>query len=154
MTNVIDHALKTYARMDVETGVAGASPETLIVMLYDGAISAIGMARHRLEAGDHAGKGRCISKAIGIIEEGLRGSLDVDAGGELASNLSALYEYMSHRLMVANLRNDGVILDEVAGLLRDLKLAWDGLVAGQQAAVARAFDAPPVARSAMSYGKV
>ena len=56
MTNVIDHALKTYARMDVETGVSGASPELLIVMLYDGAISAIGMARHRLEAGDHAGK--------------------------------------------------------------------------------------------------
>ena len=154
MTNVIDHALKTYARMDVETGVSGASPELLIVMLYDGAISAIGMARHRLEAGDHAGKGRCISKAIGIIEEGLRGSLDPDAGGELAGNLSALYEYMSHRLMLANLRNDAGILDEVAGLLRDLKLAWDGLVASQQTPAPVVHDIPPAARSAMSYGKV
>jgi flagellar protein FliS len=61
---------------------------------------------------------------------------------------------MSHRLMLANLRNDAAILDEVAGLLRDLKLAWDGLVAGQQTPAPVVHDVPPAARSAMSYGKV
>ncbi len=153
MTNVIDHALKTYARMDVETGVAGATPEMLIVMLYDGAIRAIATARVRMEADDQQAKGQAISKAIGIIEEGLRGSLDAEAGGELGSNLSDLYEYMSHRLMLANLRNDPSMLDEVSDLLRALKTAWDGLINPQGAAVAVAQDAPP-SRSSTSYGRV
>jgi flagellar secretion chaperone FliS len=153
MTNVIDHALKTYARMDVETGVAGATPEMLIVMLYDGAIRAIATARVSIEAGDQQGKGQSISKAIGIIEEGLRGSLDAAAGGELGSNLSDLYEYMSHRLMLANLRNDSSMLDEVSDLLRALKTAWDGLISPQGVAVPESRDAPP-ARASTSYGRV
>lgn len=153
MTNVIDHALKTYARMDVETGVAGATPEMLIVMLYDGALRAIATARVRMEAGDAQAKGQAISKAIGIIEEGLRGSLDAAAGGELGNNLSDLYEYMSHRLMLANLRNDATMLDEVSDLLRSLKTAWDGLISPQGAAVTEVRDAPP-ARPSTSYGRV
>jgi len=153
MTNVIDHALKTYARMDVETGVSGATPEMLIVMLYDGALRAIATARVCLEAGDQQGKGQAISKAIGIVEEGLRGSLDTAAGGELGSNLSDLYEYMSHRLMLANLRNDSSMLDEVSDLLRALKTAWDGLISPQGAPVAETRDAPP-ARPSTSYGRV
>lgn len=153
MTNVIDHALKTYARMDVETGVAGATPEMLIVMLYDGALRAIATARVRMEEGDQQVKGQAISKAIGIIEEGLRGSLDAAAGGELGSNLSDLYEYMSHRLMLANLRNDPSMLDEVSDLLRELKTAWDGLINPLGANVAEVRDAPP-ARSSTSYGRV
>lgn len=153
MTNVIDHALKTYARMDVETGVAGATPEMLIVMLYDGALRAIVTARVRMEDGDHQAKGQAISKAIGIIEEGLRGSLDAAAGGELGSNLSDLYEYMSHRLMLANLRNDPAMLDEVSDLLRGLKTAWDGLINPHGANVAEVRDVPPT-RSSTSYGRV
>jgi flagellar secretion chaperone FliS len=153
MTNVIDHALKTYARMDVETGVAGATPEMLIVMLYDGALRAIATARVAMEAGDQQAKGQSISKAIGIIEEGLRGSLDAAAGGDLGSNLSDLYEYMSHRLMLANLRNDSAMLDEVSDLLRALKTAWDGLINPQGGAVAEVRDAPP-ARASTSYGRV
>ena len=153
MTNVIDHALKTYARMDVETGVAGATPEMLIVMLYDGALRAIATARVRMEAGDQQAKGQAISKAIGIIEEGLRGSLDAAAGGELGANLSDLYEYMSHRLMLANLRNDSAMLDEVSDLLRALKTAWDGLISPQGAAITETRDAPP-ARPSTSYGRV
>lgn len=153
MTNVIDHALKTYARMDVETGVAGATPEMLIVMLYDGAMRAIAAARVRMEDGDHQAKGQAISKAIGIIEEGLRGSLDTAAGGELGANLSDLYEYMSHRLMLANLRNDSSMLDEVSDLLRALKTAWDGLISPQGVVVTETRDAPP-ARPSTSYGRV
>jgi len=153
MSNVIDHALKTYARMDVETGIAGATPEMLVVMLYDGALRAIATARSRMLEGDHPHKGQAISKAIGIIEEGLRGSLDADAGGELGANLGDLYEYMSHRLMLANLRNDPSMLDEVAGLLRAIKTAWDGLVAAQVPSALEVHDAPP-ARTSMSYGRV
>lgn len=153
MTNVIDHALKTYARMDVETGIAGATPEMLIVMLYDGVLRSIAIAKVKMEAGDQQAKGQAISKAIGIIDQGLRGSLDTAAGGELGANLSDLYEYMTHRLLLANLRNDLSMLDEVADLMRSLKTAWDGLISPQGGAIAETRDAPP-ARPSTSYGRV
>jgi flagellar protein FliS len=69
-------------------------------------------------------KGMAISKAIAIIQEGLRLSLDKEAGGDLAENLDALYEYMGQRLLQANLRNDQAILDEVLELLSGLRDSW------------------------------
>ncbi|MFO1321518.1 MAG: flagellar export chaperone FliS [Burkholderiales bacterium] len=152
MNAVIDNALRTYARLDLETGISGATPEALILMLYDGAVKAIALARAAMEQGDASLKGRQLSKAIGIVEEGLRGALDLAAGGEIATNLASLYEYMSHQLMRANLHNDLAILDEVSGLLRDLKSAWEQVVAQQSGHAA----APPSAtegRPATSYGK-
>lgn len=154
MNAVIDNALRTYARLDLETGIAGATPEALILMLYDGAIKAIMLARAGMEQRDAALKGTQLSKAIGIVEEGLRGALDPAAGGEIATNLASLYEYMSHQLLRANRENDLAILDEVAGLLRDLKSAWEAVVSQQNGHVA---PSPPQsdARTVMSYyGKV
>ena len=67
-----------------------------------------------------------ISKAIGIIG-GLREGLDLQQGGELAENLDRLYEYMVSRLLEANSANDADMLDEVAGLLRNVKSGWDAI---------------------------
>jgi flagellar protein FliS len=78
-----------------------------------------------MKSGDFAGKGRAISKAISIINEGLRASLDRKAGKDIADNLDALYEYMSRRLFEAHLNNDAQILQEIQGLMQDLKGAWD-----------------------------
>jgi flagellar protein FliS len=128
MNAVMERAASTYAKLDVEAGVLGASPQVLIVMLYDGAIRAILSARAALEAKDHATKGPALSKAIGIIDEGLKPALDLEAGGEIAANLAALYEYMTRKLMLANLRNDLGALDEVVRLLQELKSAWESLV--------------------------
>ncbi len=116
-----------YAKVGVETGVVAASPHKLIVMLFDGAIAAIGNARQHMQAGNVAEKGKVISKAIAIIDEGLRASLDKKAGGAIAQNLDSLYEYMGNRLVEANLKNQPEILEEVLGLLRDLKSAWEAI---------------------------
>jgi flagellar secretion chaperone FliS len=113
-----------YAKVSVETGVMAASPHKLIVMLFDGAISSIVTAQMQLKASNIAGKGQSISKAISIIDDGLRASLDKKVGGEIALSLDALYEYMSQQLLLANLRNDMEKLDEVQRLLNDLKGAW------------------------------
>lgn len=123
-------AIKAYAKVGVESGVAAADPHKLISMLYQGALLAIANAKNSILRKDIAAKGIAISKAIAIIDEGLNASLDKNVGGELARNLSSLYEYMGVSLITANLKNDMAILDEVSRLLTDLKEAWDGIRPG------------------------
>ncbi|TAM75313.1 MAG: flagellar export chaperone FliS [Candidimonas sp.] len=113
-----------YANVGIETGAATASPHKLIIMLFDGAMLAIATGLQHMNAGNIAAKGKSISHAITIIDGGLRACLDKDAGGGIAENLDALYEYMSRRLLVANLNNQPEILEEVHHLLHDLKQAW------------------------------
>jgi flagellar secretion chaperone FliS len=116
-----------YAKVGVETGVSAASPHKLIVMLFEGAIVAVSTAVQHMKAGNIPGKGQSISKAILIIDSGLRASLDKKGGGEIAMNLDSLYEYMSNRLLEANLKNQPELLEEVHRLLKDLSAAWDAI---------------------------
>ena len=116
-----------YANVSVETGVAAASPHKLIVMLYDGALVAVTTAQHHMKAGNIAAKGKSISQAISIIESGLRASLDKNVGGNIAASLDALYEYMGNRLIIANLKNQPEILQEVHALLLELKTTWEAI---------------------------
>ena len=89
------------------------------------AVASASMHMQRKEgAGDTARKGEAISKAINIITNGLKASLDQEAGGELAGKLGALYDYMSARLLYANLHNQPAVLDEISHLLAELKGAW------------------------------
>lgn len=144
-----------YAKVGVETGVAAANPHKLIIMLFDGAQVSIANALLHLRSGNVAAKGQAISKAITIIDSGLRASLDKTVGGEIAANLDALYEYMSGRLLVANLENKAEILEEVRGLLLDLRNAWAAIdpeartaAASQQPAAIPAAAAAAVPRLA------
>lgn len=134
-----------YAKVGVETGVGAASPHNLIVMLFDGALIAINSALQNMKIGNVAGKGQAISKAIMIIDSGLRASLNKEAGGVIATNLDSLYEYMSNRLLIANLRNQPEILEEVLRLIKDLKSAWEaiGVSANQQAPATREIPRMP-----------
>ncbi|MEN3292002.1 MAG: flagellar secretion chaperone FliS [Burkholderiales bacterium] len=116
-----------YAKVGMETGVAAASPHKLIVMLFDGALVALATALHHMNARNIPGKGQSISKAITIIDSGLRASLDQNVGGEIAQNLDSLYAYMSNRLMIANLENNAEIIEEVQHLLQGLKSAWEAI---------------------------
>ena len=118
------NALTAYSQVSVNGTVAVASPHKLITMLFEGALRAIASARGHIQRQEIPQKGLAISKAISIIDEGLRASLDLKAGGDLAEKLDALYEYMSHRLLIANLNDELEILDEVGGLLNDIKSAW------------------------------
>lgn len=116
-----------YATVGMETGVMSASPHQLILMLFDGAEAALRAGLQQMLAGDIPAKGRSISKGIDIIQNGLRASLDKNAGGELATNLEALYDYMIERLLQANLHNDPERIHEVLRLLGELHGAWKSI---------------------------
>ena len=116
--------VQAYANVGVESGVMSASPHQLIVMLFDGAQSALVRARILMSQGDIPAKGAALSKAINILANGLSAGLDMEKGGELAQNLSALYDYMSRRLLHANLHNDEQAINEVSALLENIADAW------------------------------
>lgn len=117
-------AVAAYAQVSVQCAVGSASPHRLVQMLMDGALARIAAARGCLERKQTAAKGQQISMAISIIG-GLRASLDMHSGQEIAQNLNNLYSYMERRLLEANLNNDTSMLDEVAGLIKQIKEAWD-----------------------------
>lgn len=116
---------QAYLDVGVETGVRAASPHKLILMLFEGALTALATARQAMAASDIQRKGRALSQAITIVDNGLRASLDKSQGGDIANNLDALYRYISDRLLQANLNNDIGLIDEAARLLRELKGAWE-----------------------------
>jgi flagellar protein FliS len=116
-----------YAKVGVETGVMAASPHKLIVMLYDGALTAVRNGLSHMKAGNIPEKGAAISKAILIIENGLRASLDREVGGQIAEGLDSLYEYMGRRLVTANMNNQPEVLEEVTRLLTELRDAWNAI---------------------------
>ncbi len=116
-------AVKQYGQVSVQSRVEAASPHHLILMLMEGALEKINLARGQMEAGNIAQKASNIGWAISIID-GLRASLDLEAGGDIARNLNDLYDYMENRLLEANIKNDTAALDEVKGLLREIREAW------------------------------
>ena len=104
--------------------MAAADPHGLILLLFEGAAAAMSQARFHMEQNDIAQRGTNISKAIDIIGNGLKASLNVKAGGDLAERLQALYEYIIQRLLWANMRNDRAALEEAMGLLGEIHSAW------------------------------
>ena len=116
--------IQAYAQVGVESAVMSASPHQLVVLLFDGALSAMKKATILMEQGDIPGKGQALSKALNIINNGLRAGLNHEAGGEIAGNLDDLYEYMTRRLLQANLNNDLAAIEEVERLLTNIADAW------------------------------
>ncbi len=117
---------KAYSKVAVDTGasLAAADPHALVLMLFDGALEAARQGLGQMQAGRIVDKAAALSKATRIVDEGLKASLDQSAGGQLALRLRDLYEYMTMRLLQANLRNDAAALLEVIGLLDQLRGAW------------------------------
>ncbi|HDC4637660.1 TPA: flagellar export chaperone FliS [Enterobacter cloacae] len=116
--------VQAYQQVGLESAVMNASPHELIVMLFDGALSALVRARLFLESGQIAQKCETLSKAIAIIDNGLKAGLNMEVESELPGNLAALYDYMVRRLLYANLRNDIDAIVEVEGLLNNIADAW------------------------------
>ena len=117
-------AIKAYANVGFETGINSASPHQLITLLFDGILVAISKAKQHMISQEILEKNEAISKATLLIDSGLRAGLNLEQGGELARNLDDLYNYMLNRLMLAHLNNQPELLDEVYGLLTDIKDAW------------------------------
>ncbi|EXJ13417.1 flagellar export chaperone FliS [Imhoffiella purpurea] len=116
--------LQQYRQSGAMAEAETADPHRLIQMLFEGALERIAVAKGAMEQGNIQLKGNKLTQAIAIIG-GLRSSLDHGKGADLAANLDSLYEYMTRRLLHANMRNDAEALDEVIGLLREIKSAWD-----------------------------
>jgi len=119
------NAAHSYANVGLETGVVAANPLKLIIMLYEGAELAVRMAIKHMNEGDLTKKSAAISKASTIILEGLHAALDPKRGGDIALRLDSLYAYMNQRLMLAHINNQTEPLEEVLGLLRELRGAWE-----------------------------
>lgn len=115
-----------YGRIAAESEAGFASPHRLVQMLMEGALDKVATAKGLITRKDYEGKSEHITWASSIIS-GLRSGLDMEAGGEIASNLNDLYAYMNRRLIDANIENDVAILDEVSGLLIEIKSAWDAM---------------------------
>ncbi|WP_119393873.1 flagellar export chaperone FliS [Salinibius halmophilus] len=122
MTN---QGIAQYQRVSTQTSVMDADPHRLIQLLFNGALAKMAVARGAIERKNFEEKNRALNSAIDIVN-GLRESLNLDAG-DLAGNLDNLYEYMIFRLFEANAKNDVARIDEVHGLLSQIKEAWDAI---------------------------
>ena len=125
-------AISAYQKVGVDMAVEVADPHRLILLLFSGAQVAIVNARTAMQNKQIAAKGSAISRAIDIISNGLKVSLDLERGGEMAARLDALYDYMVTRLLTANLKSDLKALDEVGGLLEEIHSAWRGISPDQK----------------------
>jgi len=122
----IQSVLNEYKQVGVQNNVTDASPHRLVQMLMEGALERISTAKGHMLHNRFAEKGRFISSAISIID-GLRSSLDFEKGGEIATNLEALYDYMNRRLLEASVSNNTDYLDEVHSLMSEIKSGWDAI---------------------------
>lgn len=124
------HTARTYAdqyrQTSTSSAVLDASPHQLVLLMLSGARERVRLASACIGRGDLARKGRAINEASSIIA-GLSGTLDMEAGGEVAGGLQALYDYFQRRLVEANARNDAAPLAEVDALLGDIEGAWKAI---------------------------
>lgn len=121
--------LAAYQSVSAHGGVAAADPHRLILLLMDGALERLAIARgclERRQRGDVARKAQALTQCMHIVGE-LRGSLNLVEGGELAHNLSDLYEYMLRQLLRANAANEAGCITEVASLLSEIRGAWEAI---------------------------
>ena len=114
--------LSNYRKVEINT----SDSVKVISLLFDGGINFIKVARKRIELGDIAGKGLYIGKASSVVGE-LLSSLNMEEGGEIAKNLSRLYDFVMDRLINANMKNDEKALDEAEKVLDVLRSAWKDL---------------------------
>lgn len=114
-----------YQTAGLEAEILGSSPHRLIKLLFEGAFAYIGKARQHMLAGNVQGKAEAITRAVDLISRGLRASLNLNEGGELAQSLDDLYEYIGLQLVKAHLQNDPALLDEAEKLLSQLSDAWE-----------------------------
>ena len=123
-TSVSARSASAFKRASVESSVEMADPHQLVNLLFEALQRSIGSAKRAIATGDISTKCTQIGNALRIVEEGLKAPLDLERGGDLAKNLDALYEYCAGRLVIANLKSDVAILDEVSGLVEQVASGW------------------------------
>lgn len=120
------NASALYRQTKAQGSVEGADRHQLVAMLLDGLVDRISQARGHIMHKDIAAKGQAFSKAIGILGE-LRRSLNHDVEPVLTGRLDALYDYISRRLIHAQLNDDLRALDESERLISPIRQAWHAI---------------------------
>ncbi|MDC8786374.1 flagellar export chaperone FliS [Paucibacter sp. hw1] len=115
-----------YSKVGLETDVHGASPHRLIAMLFDGLFEAMNQARVAIQTQNTELKHRTLTRAVRILDEGLKAGLNLDAG-PLATDLNDLYAYVCMRLTRANLHNDAAAIEECQRILTPVREAWTAI---------------------------
>ena len=124
-TPVSMRSANSYRTVGLETSVTGANPHQLVSLLFDALQQALSAAKGAILSGDIAAKGRSVSRAVRILEEGLKAGLDAERGGDLAANLRSVYDYCIIKTTEANLRNDATMIDEVIRLIHPVSDGWN-----------------------------
>ncbi|WP_418139265.1 flagellar export chaperone FliS [Oceanimonas smirnovii] len=124
-------SLKAYKSVAVSSQKDVASPYRMVQMLLAGALERLARAKSAMEQNQPAQKGELIGSALAIVAE-LQAALDVEVGGDIAANLDNLYDFAARELMQANSENSVERLESAAGVLREIKAAWDAIPADQQ----------------------
>lgn len=119
-----------YAQVSLESQLAGATPHQLITMLLDGAINAMVRAKIYFEMGNIPRRGQMISRAINIIDNGLRASLNHEVGGHITEEMESLYEYVSRNLLLLNMQKDPEPLPHLIEIMTNLSTTWKEIEPG------------------------
>ncbi|PKH98302.1 flagellar protein FliS, partial [Shewanella sp. 11B5] len=119
-------SLQSYRKVSLDSEISVASPHRIIQMMFAGGLERLAQSRYAIENRDMNNKGLFIGKAIGIVN-GLNNSLNMDEGGEIAGNLSQLYDFIIMKVTEANLKNDTQAIDDAVAVLRTLKEGWDAI---------------------------
>ncbi len=120
-------SIKKYRNANADN-VADADPHQLISIIFKHILANIAIASGAITRNEIENKGKCLTKAIALVGE-LQDSLDMEKGGEISSGLFDLYDYIVRCLVQANLENDSEKLEEVKGLITEIKEGWDAIPA-------------------------
>ncbi len=115
-----------YQKVNVTSEVLDADPHRLIQLLMEAALTRMAQAKGAIQRKDMEEKARLLGRVNEIIQT-LQSSLDHNQGGDLAGNLDRLYDYMIRRIIEASSHNDTDMIDEVMGLMLEIKTGWDGI---------------------------
>lgn len=118
---------RAYSAVSLESQVSGATPHQLIALLFEGAINAMRRAEIYFQTGNVARRGEMISRAINIIDNGLRAGLDHQVGGQIAADLERLYEYVSRNLLLASVNQSAESLPQLITLMVEMSDTWKAI---------------------------
>lgn len=121
-------AYESYQAVNLKSQTTQASPVQLVLVLMDGLLDELARARAHIEARRYELKAASLEKCVGIIN-GLSSALDMDVGGDVVRNLARLYDYCAERLYRAGVDLNVTIVDEVSGLLDQIRGGWQGVQA-------------------------
>src|SRR5690606_39075238 len=119
----MSYGIKAYKSVGVKDDLAVADPHRVIQLLMQGALENMAKAKGAIERKDFAVKAQTFGKSIAIISA-LKGSLDMSAGGEISSNLDALYDFMINHLTLASRELSLEKTQDVMDILLSIRSAW------------------------------